>query len=146
MCRQCFAWLNGISVGTLKSIIKSFDKKTKVIERKEGSGRPQSDKSITAEYWFKELIASVGEYSPESPVIHLPPAHRQDYFQEYLDDHIEQETMSNSAFFKMWRKKFPKVKVPINQRLGKCPHCVLLREELDATRDPKVISYFVLFL
>jgi len=76
----------------------------------EGSGRKKSDKFMTALFWFATLVAIIGECSPETRDVHLPPAFRKDYWNEYCTEHPK-EFLSQAAFYDLWRTHFPYMKV-----------------------------------
>ena len=91
LCRVCYCFLNGLSRAKLTTLIKKYRQKDKSCTRKEGSGRRTSPKMLSAQFWFKELIRMVGEPSPQSDLVYLPPAHKEDYYREYKDERIEAE-------------------------------------------------------
>lgn len=111
MCRECFCFLNGVSIGKLRKLLKYKRGEKNSVTRQEGSGRRQGDATLDAEIWFHELIQNVGEQSPESNLVYLPPASRADFWREYQDDRKEQDQVSRSTWYDIWKKKFPHLKV-----------------------------------
>ena len=111
LCRVCYCFLNGLSRAKLTTLIKKYRQKDKSCTRKEGSGRRTSPKMLSAQFWFKELIRMVGEPSPQSDLVYLPPAHKEDYYREYKDERIEAERVSRASFMKMWKRMFKYVQV-----------------------------------
>lgn len=114
ICRGCFAFLHAVSLGKLQTLISGHRKNRKKSHtRVEGSGRPKSPKMMQAIIWFALLATMIGESSPESPEIHLPPGFRKDYFREYLADNVGQDTLNQASFYEMWRTHYSHVKVRI---------------------------------
>ena len=112
VCRDCFAFLHACSRGKLQTLITSHKwKRSKARTRREGSGRPQSPKMMQAVIWFALLVTLIGESSPDSSEVHLPPGFRKDYFKEYKADYFDKETIERSTFYEMWREHYPHVKV-----------------------------------
>lgn len=115
ICRGCFAFLHAVSLRKLQRLITGHKtKRQKTKARRDGSGRSQSPKMMQAIIWFALLVHLIGESSPDSPTIHLPPGFRRDYFREYLADNVDQETLHRTAFYEMWKKNYPNVKVRID--------------------------------
>ena len=82
------------------------------VTRKEGSGRRPEEATLDAELWFHDLIKNVGEQSPESDLVYLPPATKADFWREYQDDRKEQERIvSKTTFYNLWKTKFKHLKV-----------------------------------
>ena len=119
ICRECFCFLNGISLGKLRTLMEKKKKEESSVTRKEGSGRRPEEATLDAELWFHDLIKNVGEQSPESDLVYLPPATKADFWREYQDDRKEQERIvSKATFYNLWKTKFKHLKVR--------PICLLL--------------------
>ena len=112
LCRECFCFLNGISLGKLRTLMEKKKKEESSVTRKEGSGRRPEEATLDAELWFHDLIKNVGEQSPESDLVYLPPATKADFWREYQDDRKEQERIvSKTTFYNLWKTKFKHLKV-----------------------------------
>ena len=142
LCAECYCFLNGLSLRKLKYLLAGYrkDPNKRSMSRQPGSGRLTSNETVDCELWFKELIDTMGEPSPENTNVYLPPATKADFFRQYCDDRPSPgyTRASRSAFFRIWRTKFSHLKVVTAPRLGKCIHCIKYRALLDAEKDPKV--------
>lgn len=110
LCRKCFCFLNAISTSTLKRLIRQKRRGAVSSNRRAGSGKKRSSEWMTAWIWFGALVTLIGEPSPQSNNVYLPPGFRRDYFNEYLAEN-QGNLISEAAFYEMWRKQFSHVKV-----------------------------------
>jgi hypothetical protein len=116
MCRECYCFMNGLSVSKLQRLMTRWRKtKARSVSRKHGSGLRRSMATIDLECWFRELIECMGEPAPDSSgLIYLPPGTKADYWKQYQDDRIDQPKVKRSTFFAVWAQKFPKLKVHLS--------------------------------
>jgi hypothetical protein len=51
-----------------------------------------------------------------------------------------QDHVTYESFTRIWKEEFPEVKIPPQQRLGKCQVCKTLHDKILQTRDPQKLA------
>lgn len=93
-----------------------------------------TERGARARLWLETLKNEVGEQSPESKDIYLPPCSKSDYYREYVNE--IKDCVKLPTFLRIWRWEFPNLKTPKQKRLGKCKKCAHLKEKLANCQTP----------
>jgi len=84
--------------------------------------------------WMADDFYTLGYHQPDSGQIHLPPGDNKDIFTE-MHAELGEVCISEPHFYRVWTNEFPEVRLPAQQRLGKCKTCDEYHKEIVATRD-----------
>lgn len=118
VCVQGFVKSTGISNGRLYDIRKSVEKTFNIGEvrdhgNKNNSGATvRSTKGLEANLWLKEFTDTASDNHAHVREWHLPRMYTKiDIFNEYFTrTTLTKDSMSYSAFLKMWLEDFPHIK------------------------------------
>lgn len=90
--------------------------------------------------WMSKFFCSLGDYQPDTGEIHLPPMAQQDVYDEMVVD-LGDLAISKTHFYNVWQTEYPDVKIPPEQRIGKCAECADIHEKIMDSKDPREIAF-----
>ena len=135
MCESCFTTLLGITSSTWANRKQDFRAGARHWEH---GGLGHTFRFSTAgqntRLWMQEYFETLGDHQPDTGQVHLPPGDKKDIYDELQHD-LGGECVKLSQFYQIWEDEFAHVKLPAQQRLGKCKTCDTLRKQIMATRD-----------
>lgn len=146
VCRGCFAFIAGTSLRTVNRRVSDWADGVNVwtrnhVQKEEGI---YTERGAYARVWLLALQEDLGDQSPDSLDVFLPPCTKSDYYREYeaeaKGNHCQtegKEAVKLQTFLQIWRLEFPHLKIPIQKRLGKCKVCADLKEKLAAAQTPE---------
>lgn len=120
--RRVVEWMDGVNVWVPAS------------EGKAPQGR-YTERGARARLWLEDLQKELGDQSPESKDIYLPPCPKSDYYREYINENPDGVKLP--TFLRIWNWEFNNLKIPRQKRLGKCKKCAHLKEKLATCESPK---------
>lgn len=134
LCETCFTSLYGIASSTWQNRKKNVRDGLRQWEHgSTGHGGRLTESGYLARIWMTDYFYTVGDHQPDTGQIHLPPGEKVDIYQEMAAE--LKDCITDKHFYKIWSDEFPEVRVPPQQRLGKCTICDRLHKEIVATRD-----------
>ncbi|XP_062566153.1 uncharacterized protein LOC134228510, partial [Saccostrea cucullata] len=89
--------------------------------------------------WMHDFALFHGDQMPDKGVILLAYKTRKiDIYNQYVEEEIEkmQRSVSKANFYKIWKEKFPHLKIKQTNSFSKCNTCTKLDAQLQVTRDP----------
>ena len=84
--------------------------------------------------WMANHFYTLGDFQPDTGQVHLPPMDRKDIHKE-MSHELTDEAVSLPSFYRIWDLEFKDVKVPPQQRFGKCPECEDKHKKILAEKD-----------
>ncbi len=136
LCETCFTTLYGISSSTWHNRKGQVRAGQRQFEHgSSGHGGRVTENGYNCRLWMADYFYTLGDHQPDTGQIHIPPGDKKDIFIE-MQAELGQECISEPHFYKVWTEEFAEVRIPAQQRLGKCKTCDEFHKEIVATRDP----------
>ncbi|XP_071143255.1 uncharacterized protein [Mytilus edulis] len=110
----------------------------------EKSGRPLGSvepKTLTALAWLQDFANSYAGFMPDSKQLHLPCCLTKSSVYSTMVSELEGPTsqcISLSHFLLVWRTELRHIAIPRRSRFSECNTCVLLKNEIESTRNKEV--------
>ena len=138
VCESCFCSVYAISSSTwdrrkaeVKSGIRHWE------HGSTGHGARMTEAGYASRIWMTDYFYTLGDYQPDTGQIHLLPSDQVDIFKEMSND-LEEHAVGKSQFYHIWSTEFSDVKIPPEQRLGKCKECDTFHKRIMGERDKHV--------
>ena len=134
VCPECYRQMYGLSTRTFDRWQELLPKGVCAWEHgNTGNLGSYTGKGWESRQWMKDFFYTIGDFQPDTCQVHLPPMDKQDVYAEMTKE--AGDWLSASAFLRVWREEFTEVRIPAQQRLGKCEECKHFHEEIMATKD-----------
>ena len=136
VCESCLTGMyriSGTTWGRRKAQVKSG---TRHWQHASTGHEPRlSQKGYASRVWMADHFFTLGDFQPDTGQVHLPPCDKKDIHKEMVAD-LDKNAVSLGQFYQIWKADFSDVKVPAQQRLGKCDSCSTFHDQIVSERDP----------
>ena len=137
VCEACFLGLYGISASTWRRR-KNDVRHGKYTWEHGNAGREGTftEQGYLSRAWMTTFFYSLGDFQPDTGEVHLPPMDQKDIHKEMVLE-LGEAAISLKYFYKVWATEYKEVRIPPEQRLGKCKTCADLHETIMDCKDSK---------
>jgi hypothetical protein len=135
VCEGCMRGLYGIPASTWFRRKEEVRRGTRVWHH--ASTRHESRltaKGYASRVWMADYFYTLGDFQPDTGQVHLPPCDKNDIFDEMHTD-LGELAVKLAQFYHVWDTEYSDVRVPSQQRLGKCETCDTFHQQIISERD-----------
>ncbi|XP_053384492.1 uncharacterized protein LOC128550135 isoform X2 [Mercenaria mercenaria] len=138
MCTAAFLLTIGMPLTTFYSIRKKFKAGVKEIDKRGKPVGKTTPKVQTATVWLIEYANKYADKLPNSTKLHLPSCLTKDSIYNIMTEELEdkeEEIVSKSHFYYIWRTCLSHIAIPPTSRFSKCNTCSKIKTQLGETKD-----------
>ncbi|KAI8516556.1 ATP binding [Branchiostoma belcheri] len=129
-------------VGGFYQIKKKYEGREEILPNWRTGMVYHSKKYLMTKGWLDSYAKRFGDAKPNSENVHLPQcATKADMFNIYREDHWEdKDALKETRFMDMWKREFPKLKIPQKNMFTNCDECDALKALLSYAKTKSDIE------